>query len=119
MGDDALLASVVNGEPKVPRLLLTDSGVFIHTCPRSEYPDTVMEPLDEKPSAFVADGRALKLYGVKKVCFDIANDVSLIVNFYVSDVSRSIISIGLLNRDGCDVDLVGCPSMRISDTVVP
>eukprot|EP00972_Heterocapsa_arctica_P086637 12771465-Heterocapsa_arctica.AAC.1 len=119
MGDAAPLASVVDGELKVPRLLLIDSGAFIHTCPRGEYPGSPMEPIIDKPGAIVADGRALKLYGSKKVHFETANGTNLIVNFYVSEVSRSILSVGQLKRDGCDVDFVGCPSMRISDTVVP
>eukprot|EP00972_Heterocapsa_arctica_P008632 1264595-Heterocapsa_arctica.AAC.1 len=41
------------------------------------------------------------------------------INFYVSDVSRSIFSVGQLKRNDCDVDFVGCPSMHISDNVVP
>eukprot|EP00972_Heterocapsa_arctica_P110278 16236179-Heterocapsa_arctica.AAC.1 len=59
MGDAAPLASIVNGELRVPRMLLIDSGAFIHTCPRDEYPGSPMEPIYDKPGAIVADGRAL------------------------------------------------------------
>eukprot|EP00972_Heterocapsa_arctica_P073976 10918494-Heterocapsa_arctica.AAC.1 len=119
MSDAAPLASVVDGELKVPRLLLIDSGAFIHTYPLGEYRGSPMEPHNCKPGAIVADGHTLKLYGVKKVHFETVHGANFIVNFYVSDISRSIISVGQRKRDGCDVDFVGCPSMRISDTVVP
>eukprot|EP00972_Heterocapsa_arctica_P036386 5355837-Heterocapsa_arctica.AAC.2 len=75
--------------------------------------------LDKNPGAVVADGRALPLYGTKKVNFETINGVSLVVNFYVSDVSRSIVSVGELKRDGYDVDFVGTPSLRIQNVVVP
>eukprot|EP00972_Heterocapsa_arctica_P059011 8698839-Heterocapsa_arctica.AAC.1 len=44
---------------QAPRLLLVDSGAFLHTCPREAFPDVALEPLDEEPGAVVADGRAL------------------------------------------------------------
>eukprot|EP00972_Heterocapsa_arctica_P115908 16450346-Heterocapsa_arctica.AAC.1 len=77
-----------------------------------------MEYIIGKPGANVAYGRALKLYGGNNVHFATANDTNFIVNFYVSDMSRYIHSVGQLGRNVCDVDFVGCPYMRISDTVV-
>eukprot|EP00972_Heterocapsa_arctica_P027658 4068354-Heterocapsa_arctica.AAC.1 len=59
MGDSAPLASIVNGELRTPRLLLIDSGAFIHVCPKDSYPSNIMEPIVDKPGATVADGRAL------------------------------------------------------------
>eukprot|EP00972_Heterocapsa_arctica_P009862 1450974-Heterocapsa_arctica.AAC.1 len=50
-------------------MLLVDSGAFIHTCPRYEYPGTLLRPMRTQPGAIVADGRALKLYGEKEVEF--------------------------------------------------
>eukprot|EP00972_Heterocapsa_arctica_P005599 826844-Heterocapsa_arctica.AAC.1 len=60
-----------DGELKVPRLLLVDSGAFIHTCPRAEFPGSVLRPLGKAPRAVVADGRQLKMYGTKTVDFSI------------------------------------------------
>eukprot|EP00972_Heterocapsa_arctica_P094083 13876793-Heterocapsa_arctica.AAC.1 len=81
-------------------MLLIDSGAFIHTCPRTEYPGTPMPPLIKQPGAIVADGRALTLYGQKKIVFRTVDGTPLTILFYVSDVSRSIISVGQLKRDG-------------------
>eukprot|EP00972_Heterocapsa_arctica_P084174 12401241-Heterocapsa_arctica.AAC.1 len=78
-----------------------------------------MLPIVKRPGAIVADGRALPLYGTMKVNFETIDGVSLVVNFYVSDVSRSIVSVGQLKRDGYDVEFVGAPSLRIQNVVVP
>eukprot|EP00972_Heterocapsa_arctica_P076906 11343835-Heterocapsa_arctica.AAC.1 len=77
-------------------MLLIDSGAFIHTCPRTEYPGTPMLPLTKQPGAIVADGRALTLYGQKKVVFRTFDRTPLTILFYVSDVSHSILSVGQL-----------------------
>eukprot|EP00972_Heterocapsa_arctica_P032783 4826685-Heterocapsa_arctica.AAC.1 len=78
-----------------------------------------MLPLVERPGAIVADGRALPLYGTKNIIFQTIDGTSLTIIFYVSDVSRSILSVGQLKRDGYDTDFVGRPSLRIRSTVVP
>eukprot|EP00972_Heterocapsa_arctica_P089972 13273129-Heterocapsa_arctica.AAC.1 len=45
-----------------------------------------------QPGAIVADGMALKLYGEKELRFRTFDAQSLTIRFYVSDVSRSILS---------------------------
>eukprot|EP00972_Heterocapsa_arctica_P081833 12059668-Heterocapsa_arctica.AAC.1 len=67
----------------------------------------------------LVDGRALPLYGTQKVIFQTIDGTSLTITFYVSDVSRSILSVGQLKRNGYDTDFVGRPSLRIRSTVVP
>eukprot|EP00972_Heterocapsa_arctica_P030171 4443986-Heterocapsa_arctica.AAC.1 len=66
-------------------MLLIDSGAFIHTCPRSEYPGTPLRALTKQPGAIVADGRPLKLYGQKEVVFRTYDGTPLTILFYVSD----------------------------------
>eukprot|EP00972_Heterocapsa_arctica_P044556 6576317-Heterocapsa_arctica.AAC.1 len=70
---------------RAPRLLLVDSGAFLHTCPREAFPDVALEPLDEEPGAVVADGRALPMYGVKRVDFLTVYGEKIQIKFYVSN----------------------------------
>jgi len=43
------------GRLKTPRLLLVDSGAFIHTCPKEEFPEIPIKTDDKKnaPGAVV------------------------------------------------------------------
>eukprot|EP00972_Heterocapsa_arctica_P111517 16417130-Heterocapsa_arctica.AAC.1 len=56
---------------------------------------------------------------MKKVVFRTLDGIALTILFNVSDVSRSILSVGQLKRDGYDTDFVGKPSLRLQSTVVP
>ncbi len=55
---------------KMPRLLLVDSGAFVHTCPKEEFPKVPIKRGGKQvPGAVVADGRPLRFYGTKTVNF--------------------------------------------------
>ena len=103
------------GRLKTPRLLLVDSGAFIHTCPKEEFPEIPIKTDDKKnaPGAVVADGRPLHFYGTKTVNFKTFGDYDIKVKFFVSDVNRVILSVGQLKKDGHDVDFCGKPSIGV------
>ena len=112
-------ASVIDDVLQAPRLLLVDSGAFLHTCPRDAFPGVVLEPLASQPSAVVADGRALPMHGSKLVNFVTAHGEKIAIRFFVSDVSRSILSVGQLKRDGFAADFVASPTMQVGGHAVP
>ena len=64
------------GRLKTPRLLLVDSGAFIHLCPKEEFPEIPFKTDDKKnaPGAVVADGRPLHFHGTKAMNFKTFGD---------------------------------------------
>ena len=92
VGDHSLL-----NQDKV--LLMIDSGACMSTCPRSWCPWSPTEPIGIAPKAVTATGAPLTVYGLRRVHCR-SGSIEFELNFILSDVTRPIVSVNDLLKEG-------------------
>ena len=97
--DDQWVFEVRTGAAWDSNALLVDSGAAVHTCPK-EFAERYGTPVRGSQQVLVtADGGPLQQYG--SCIVDVACGGRTIgITFVISDVSRPIISVGLLQQRG-------------------
>jgi hypothetical protein len=99
--DEKVFAAAVGGGC---RLMLVDSGAFEHVCPLN-FGDGLKVGIPRRIVA--ADGKEISYHGVREVKFNVWNKDPTKARFVVADVTRPILSVGSLNRQGIKVNFDG------------
>eukprot|EP00972_Heterocapsa_arctica_P025606 3767992-Heterocapsa_arctica.AAC.1 len=74
-------------------LLLVDSGACISTCPRNWCDWAPTSSSNALPHAVTATGKALQMYGLRRVRCTTWDNESFDLTFVVSDVNRPIVAV--------------------------
>eukprot|EP00972_Heterocapsa_arctica_P039519 5820991-Heterocapsa_arctica.AAC.1 len=81
-------------------MVLIDSGAFAHVCPLSFAPASPLQLVRESQPALSADGRPLRKWGKRNVVLELDDGETLRATFLVMNVSKVILSVAELRRDG-------------------
>ena len=100
------------------KLLLVDSGSYVHVCPPTFMPNVQIRPSDRK-IATTAGGQRLEHYGKKEVTCATWGGFSLKIEFEVMSVKRPILSVGQMSRHGHVVTLGQHSHIRLGMRVFP
>ncbi len=115
-----MMLEVLNVSPPDFMMLTIDSGSFLCTCPRdwcAWLPTQTMK--GSGPRALAANGAQLTFYGTRMVKCRAWGGLELAVRFHVSDVTRPIVSVGVLRRQGIYADFSGQPALLVRGNRVP
>ena len=100
------------------KLLLVDSGSYLHVCPPTFMPNVPMRPSDRK-IAITAGGQRLEHYGKKAVTCATWGGFPLKIEFEVMSVKRPILSVGQMSRHGHVITLGQHSHIRLGTKVLP
>ena len=94
------MASIQIGASEEKReWVLLGSGSCLNACPATHAPQVELEQLHGL-KAFAVNGQQLLVYGAKRVELELRGGYKLIVRFVVMDVTKPIVSVGDLRRQG-------------------
>ena len=101
------MASLQIGARKAKReWVLLDSGSCLDACPATYVPQVPLEQLHGL-KAFAVNGQQLLVHGTKRVELELRGGYKLIARFVVMDVTKPVVSVGDLRRQGFTVNLGG------------
>ena len=93
--------------------IMIDSGAATHVCPTWFAPDTPLYPLQhgQGPRLRTATDEDIPVHGYKWVCMHNINKQTLVVPFYVCDVTQPIMSVTRLAEQGFNTQLNETPAI--------
>ena len=100
-------------------MLLLDSGAYTHVCPKAFAPEIPIVAGAPRVGGLTASGQGLTHIGTKEVNVQVWGGGVMRVKFEVMNVTRPLLSVGELQRQGWDVVFSDHSMLRKHDRTIP